>query len=474
MRLRRLEPVLRRAFRGPCALPRGGRLLVAVSGGADSTAFLLGLVRLAPEFELEIRAAHLHHGLRGAEADGDLEFVRALCARLGILLTVARWDTRARMRRRGLAGQAGLRVLRREFLLATARRVNAIAIATAHTADDQLETVLMRLARGTGLAGLGGMSARRGAWAKPMLGIARAEIEADLVAQGEAWREDSSNRDSAYARNRVRHVVIPELLRAWGAAGPPERARAALAHRVAQAAEEVRGARRFLDRQAAGLLAQSARLKADHAVLAASRIGSQPRAIRLAVLRQTWNRMKNSGAGLTRRHLEALDTLLRSPKATGAIALPKGFRAARAGDQLCFSCGVRPVIPRTTRLRVPGQAKWGGWTYEGRWTSGPGTLEGLTRKSTHEEYFAAEGIRGALELRTARADETFVPFGRRRAVPLGSFLKNQGVTRDRRNHPKVLADAGGILWVIGIRRSARAPVTDRTRKVLWVHAERHD
>ena len=162
MRLRRVEPVLRRALRGRSAPARPARgapatLLVAVSGGADSTALLIGLANLSRDLGFRLHAAHLHHGLRGAEADADLEFVRALCGRLGVPLTAARWDTRARLRRRGLSGQAGLRTLRREFLLAAARRAGARAIVTAHTADDQLETLLMRLARGAGLSGLPGM-----------------------------------------------------------------------------------------------------------------------------------------------------------------------------------------------------------------------------------------------------------------------------------------------------------------------------
>src|SRR5947207_8424286 len=111
MRLRRLEPVLRRALRGPCRMPAGATVLVAVSGGADSTALLLAMASLARESALSIRAAHLHHGLRGAEADADLEHVRALCARLRVPLEVARWDCAARMRRRGLSGESGLRTL---------------------------------------------------------------------------------------------------------------------------------------------------------------------------------------------------------------------------------------------------------------------------------------------------------------------------------------------------------------------------
>ena len=148
MRLRRIEPCLRRALSGPCRLPAGSGLLVAVSGGADSTALLAGLARVAPEFGLSLHAAHLHHGLRGAAADADLAFVRRLCARLGVPLIAARCNASALMKRHGLAGENGLRVLRRRFLRAALRRARAAAIATAHTADDQLRIAARRLARG--------------------------------------------------------------------------------------------------------------------------------------------------------------------------------------------------------------------------------------------------------------------------------------------------------------------------------------
>src|SRR5262249_42255448 len=111
--------------------------------------------------------------------------------------------------------ESGLRRIRYEFLEVAAARVGAELIATAHTADDQLETLLLRLLRGSGLRGLGGMRPPSGRWVKPPPGAARADIEADLLAAGVRWREDASNQDLAFARNRIRHNVVPALLWAW-------------------------------------------------------------------------------------------------------------------------------------------------------------------------------------------------------------------------------------------------------------------
>ncbi len=477
MRLRRVEPVVRRALRGPCALPPGARLLVAVSGGADSTALLIGLRAVAPAFRLELHAAHLDHGLRGADSAADAAACHALCERLGVPLTTARIDARARMRRRGLAGENGLRTLRREFLLATARRVAAAAIATGHTADDQLETLLLRLMRGSGLTGLGGIRPRRGRFVRPLLSATRSMIEADLRGSGQRWCTDATNRSRAYARNRVRHQVVPALLAALGPAGAGARAHERLALRAAAVAAEAADAAAILHARASAILLRRSRIQAGEGTLASRGWAAYPAVIRRMVLRAFWRRLAPRVGGLTRHQLDPLDRLVAGGRGGARVMLPGGRVAEREAGVVTFR--VNRSRPRresvaARALRVPGRAPANAGAVRSSWTSGAIARRSAGRASPREEYFAAEGLAGRLEVRDGRADEWFVPFGRSRPVRLKEFLRKQPVSRDLRSHPSVLADAGGILWVVGVRRAARAAVTRSTRRALRVLVESHD
>ena len=226
----------------------GERVCVAVSGGADSVALLVGMVEANAGREalgVVLSAAHVHHGLRGAEADGDEAFVRAFCAGLGVPLTVFRVDTAARQVSEG----EGLEEAARELRYAALRGLDVDVIATAHTLDDQAETVVMKLLRGAWTEGLGGISAVvearvresgpeapiliaapgekqvlrdaqddnfRGGQkvvrvVRPLLGVRRMEVESFLRARGQEWREDESNKDVSLTRNRVRHELMPVL-----------------------------------------------------------------------------------------------------------------------------------------------------------------------------------------------------------------------------------------------------------------------
>jgi tRNA(Ile)-lysidine synthetase-like protein len=337
-------------------MPTGSRLLVAVSGGADSTALLLGLGNVAREFGLQLHAAHLHHGLRGADADADLTFVRHVCEEREIPLTSARWNARLRLRRRGLSGEAGLRTLRREFLVRAARRAGALGIVTAHTADDQLETILMRLARGAGVTGLSGMRPRHGAWLKPLLEATRAEIEADLRRVGQAWREDRSNRDPRHARNRVRHEVIPALVRALDPAADAVRGRASLARKATRSARELGAVARSLESLVRDALSAVCRIQPGEIALDSARVASYPYTARRMMLRQLWSQLDPSLPGLTDRHLEALSGLLSAGRGA-RVSLAGGWVAERDRTWIRFRSVAS--IPSASRRRPaePGRSR---------------------------------------------------------------------------------------------------------------------
>jgi len=190
---------------------RGKRVLVAASGGADSIALALALKDLG----CDIALAHVHHGLRGKAADADARFVAALAKKLGAPFFLGKFAVRAEARKTGESLEMAARRVRREFLVATATREKIRFIATGHTADDQAETVLLRIARGTSVTGLAGIPyvARQNgvAFVRPLRDVTRAQVVDFLKSRKQSWREDQSNADDFALRNRVRHEILPLL-----------------------------------------------------------------------------------------------------------------------------------------------------------------------------------------------------------------------------------------------------------------------
>lgn len=203
---------LRSAAVGSGLLQKGDSLLVCLSGGADSAA-LLHLLRFGlADYHFRLTACHLHHGLRAA-ADGDLLFVKALCRAWGVPLVAAKADTAALAAVQKQGTEAAGRALRYAFFERTASRCGCDKIVTAHTLNDQAETVLLRLIRGSGGRGLCGIPPKRGRIVRPLLTVERREIEAYLAACHIPHREDETNHTNAYARNRVRREILPLILR---------------------------------------------------------------------------------------------------------------------------------------------------------------------------------------------------------------------------------------------------------------------
>jgi tRNA(Ile)-lysidine synthase len=209
---------VRRSVRRHHLLPAGSPVLVGLSGGSDSVALTVVLQELSRHADFRVVAlAHLNHQIRTA-APGDEAFCRAFAERRGLPILVESLDVRGYAATQRYSIEDAARRLRYDFLTRAAAQAGATLIAVGHTQDDQAETFLLKLVRGAGLTGLGGIYPRRGAVVRPLLDVSRMELQAFLHDRGETWVDDETNQDLANPRNRIRHRVLPELELAYGGA----------------------------------------------------------------------------------------------------------------------------------------------------------------------------------------------------------------------------------------------------------------
>jgi tRNA(Ile)-lysidine synthase len=312
-----LVAVVDRALLGAGLPTRGERLVVGLSGGADSVALTAALAGLRRRRGFELVAAHLDHGLRPGSAD-DAAFCHALCASLGVPLRGGSGRVRARaLREKGGLEQAARRE-RYSFLRRVKQDEAAVAIAVAHTQDDQAETLLLRLLRGAGSTGLAGMRPRSGDLLRPLLGVSRREVLAYLEERGLAWREDPSNADTSLTRNRVRLELLPYLEERFN-----PRVRPALARTADLLAEEAL----FIAGAAERALAEAARREGDSLVVDRAALRHSPLALARATLRRAL--LETGGlAGVDAGHVERLLRLVRASAPSGRrIPLPGGREA---------------------------------------------------------------------------------------------------------------------------------------------------
>ena len=443
------------ALRQYSLFSQGDRIAVGVSGGADSVALLRFLAALRPQFGWDLVVCHIHHGLRGAEADRDECFVRALAEQLGLPCAVSRIDAAALALRDHISVEEAGRMARYAFFAQTAGEGGRIA--TAHTLDDSIETVLMNLVRGTGLRGLCGIPRIRGNIVRPLLDCTRAEVEDYLGALGQPYCTDSTNLTDDYTRNRIRHDILPRLCAlnpnfpgAMARMLPRLAAQQALTDCLAaQSAQQLRAACGGLSRQGLSAL-------------------PEPVCDRLLLRLLEQNRLPVSAAAVARM----TETLRTGGKLD--LAARSWFFVAQ-GDLAAVIYappgGIPPVpvpLPQEeTPVILPFSPQ----------KSLKLTLCNKIVANTSEKFnisllkyaIDCDRIKGYSFMRTRRPGDTFI-VGKKQ-LSLGEAWAAAGIPALLRPALMVLADEQGVLWAEGIGSSSRAAVTENTKQYVIIECQ---
>ncbi len=423
-------------------LEAGERVIVALSGGADSVALLIAL---AERGDWQLTAAHLNHMIRGEDAERDERFVRALCKRIGVTLICAREDVPALATERREGLETAARAARRAFLLRAMQAEGATAIATAHHLDDQAETVLMHLARGGGVHGAAGMRARVGMWAKPLLEVSRREILDFLAARGQDFCEDATNAMCDTARNAVRHRVLPSLEAVYPGAAT------ALSRFAAIAADEDD----YMAREAHALIAR--------------RVQPLPFGSRLlvqdahpAILRRVlWLCSGADFEGV--RRLMALHA-----QARGALSLPS-FTAERAGEWLYF---IRPHVRPPAKTALADGARLLGIGRLSMRSAKPVPM----RDDPFSQVLDAAALTGAV-LRTRKPGDRMRMLGAPGGRLLSDVMIDRKIDRPLRDWMAVVARDNEIIWLPGVAIAQNAAISKDTKgacRLTWTREDLND
>ncbi len=472
-------------------LAPGDGVVVGVSGGPDSLCLLHLLLRLREEYGLRLHVAHLHHGLRGAEADADAAFVADLARRWGLPATLVTRDVPAIARAHGLAFEEAARRVRYAFLAHVAGEVGATKVAVGHNGDDQAETVLMHFLRGAGPAGLRGMlpltplsdyrlleplreaDFQDGPFPavdiiRPLLETPRAEIEQYCVEQGLEPRFDRSNLDTTYFRNRLRHELLPIL----------ETYNPNIRRRLQHTAEVVAADYALLARLRDWAWEETVRETGPEAVVFDRNAWrAQPLAMQRALLRAAACRLRPQLRDVDFVHVENAVRVARDGDTGAQATLPDGLLLVVGYDRLTVQGATYtsplpgPTLPPDVEITVA----WPGLTPlpDGEWSLQAEELSEWTAEQVAANpdrwtaYLDADALVPPLLLRTRRRGDRFRPQGMAGHAPrLSDWMVNARVPRLWRDRLPLLLSGGEIVWVCGWRVAETACVSAHTRRLL--------
>lgn len=454
----------------------GGRVLVALSGGPDSVALLHVLRELEARDELIVAGvAHFNHRLRGAAADADEQFCRDLAAGLGLPADIGSDDVRALAKAQHRSIEDAARTVRYAFLEGAADRTCADAIAVGHSLDDQAETFLLRLLRGAGPRGLGGIRPRAGRVIRPLIEISRQDLRAYVADRQLEFRDDETNADVAIPRNRVRHQLIP-LLSEFSPA---------VVEVLAREADIARDDEDFLSRAAIDLASPIVLVTKRGFEVDIEGVRALHPALASRVVRDALDRAA-PGQFFGRDHIRAALSLTNA--GNGAAVSAPGLTVRREGGRLVFVSVYRggdpPAEPFSNSFRfplsIPGEVALPGWTVSAQPSDASDAGDDVARSFGPADFSSAavavatEMLRLPLAVRSRRPGDRFRPLGMGgRGRKLQDFLVDRKVSRNERDTLPLVVDSDDrIVWVVGQSVAEDFRVTGPSQGVIFLKARR--
>jgi tRNA(Ile)-lysidine synthase len=434
----------------------GDRVGVAVSGGADSVCLLHVLVALAPRWGLDLHVLHVNHNLRGAESHGDAEFVRTLAAELGLPFALRELEL-------GFKGnlEEAARGWRYSFFREWMEQAGGARVALGHTQSDQAETVLFRFLRGSGATGLTAIRpVTREGMVRPLIDVERSEVEGYLRERAIPWREDATNATLTFARNRIRHELLPQLSHAWNPS---------LTRTLAHTAELSLAEEAFWQEEIGRLAERQFRRDGQAVLTSAAVLAAQPLAVGRRLVRHAVELAAGDTRGLGFDHVARVLDLAARSRGSGRAQLP-GLEVVRSFDEMRFGL-VRRAGRFTLDVSVPGR------------TSIPGTdlcisLEMIekteTSSSSDHVYNSVMGcidwsrLSGPLKLRNWQPGDQFQPMGVPAAIKIKTLFQQARIPVWERTQWPVLTDAESIVWTRRFGAAAAVAAGMESSKILAV------
>lgn len=444
---------------------RGSHIVVGVSGGADSVCLLELLCELREKWELGLYVLHVHHGIRGEEADRDCQFVEELAGERGLPFRAVWVDVPKEAAVRGMTEEEAGRFLRYEALESYRRETGADRIAVAHHMGDQAETVLFHLFRGSGPRGLSGIPARRGVVIRPLLFADRMQIEHCLRERNLSWCQDATNRDTIYSRNRIRHNILKMA---------EEHINPEAGKHIAQAAGKLAAWCSYIERmgdeayknvvvrEEGGIRLQTAEAEKEDSV------------IQSEILRRIFGELIPGAKDVGQIHYEQILGMFSAPSGT-RLDLPGGVCAERQYESIYFCIPGEQTLSVCVACEVPsvhivdqGSVRWR-FTFE---IKDRGDLPKEIPQKDYTKLFDYGMIKSGLVIRNPREGDFFVMDAAGHRKRLGRYYIDKKVPRSVRAAQLVVAEGSHVLWVVPDRISETYKITNNTERVLVITKER--